>query len=160
MQDDAAGLGLSSDRIDVVIAEIKTNQPCSLNGPCTKKDRQNLHRLLAAIGCLHEKEIPTAASAIYEKGAFVADQLRIRVVAVGRNTNDELADRYNHVTQLTWREMLGFIWQRFDAYRNQKSDVQIWDLMGRRLKSMANSSREPEPFVRRALYALGIIYEE
>jgi hypothetical protein len=49
MVDDVQRLALSDDLIDVVIAEVKTNQPCTLNGPWTLQDRQNVHRVLAAI---------------------------------------------------------------------------------------------------------------
>jgi hypothetical protein len=50
MADDEQGLRLSHDWIDVVIAEVKTNQPCTLNGPWTQPDHQNVPRVLAAIG--------------------------------------------------------------------------------------------------------------
>jgi hypothetical protein len=50
IEDDEVGLGLSLDRIDVVIAEIKANQKCTLNGPWTRSDRQNVQRILAAEG--------------------------------------------------------------------------------------------------------------
>jgi hypothetical protein len=33
MADDVAALSLSRDMIDAAIAEVKTNQPCTLNGP-------------------------------------------------------------------------------------------------------------------------------
>ncbi|WP_256806808.1 hypothetical protein [Bradyrhizobium sp. Bra64] len=52
MADDVQQLALSGDLIDLVIAEVKTNQPCTLNGPWTRQDRQNVHRVLAAVGCL------------------------------------------------------------------------------------------------------------
>lgn len=45
MRDDEARLSLSADQIDVVIAEVKTNQPCTLNGPWTREDDQNVHRV-------------------------------------------------------------------------------------------------------------------
>jgi hypothetical protein len=156
MQDDITGLSLSPDRIDVVIAEIKTNQPCSLNRPWTSQERQNVHRILAAIGCLHGDDIPEAAASIYEAGAFHTRFLRIRLVAIGRNRTSALAHRYKHVIQLTWREIAEFIWRRFDSYRNQKADVQQWDHVGKRLKRMANSWREPAPFVKEALDAMGV----
>ena len=37
---------------DVVIAKVTKNQPCRLNGPWTGDHRQNVHRVLAAIGVL------------------------------------------------------------------------------------------------------------
>jgi hypothetical protein len=39
MADDEQRLALSRERIDVVIAEVKTNQPCALNGPRIRQDR-------------------------------------------------------------------------------------------------------------------------
>jgi hypothetical protein len=156
MQDDVDRLRLAIDRVDVIIAEIKRNGPCRLNGPWTDKDQRNVDRVLAAIGCLHKDQIQMAATAIYETGAYCEDQLQIRLVAVGRDTSTELAERYEKVTQLTWRQVLCFIWQRFDCYRNQKTDVQQWDHIGRRLKSMADRAREPGLFVGTALRAMGI----
>ena len=50
MSDDKVRLSLSADQIEVVIAEVKTSQPCILNGPWTSEDQQNVHRVLAAIG--------------------------------------------------------------------------------------------------------------
>jgi hypothetical protein len=54
-------LGLTSRFDDVVIVDVKTNQPCTLNGPWTNPDRRNVHRVLAAIGCLPWPSIPEAA---------------------------------------------------------------------------------------------------
>src|SRR5262245_26085362 len=70
MRDDVETLRLSPDLIEIVIAEIKTNEPCGLNGPWTNNDAENIHRVLAAIGCLRkDDEIRSAASMIYENGA-------------------------------------------------------------------------------------------
>jgi hypothetical protein len=126
MQDDTQILALSPDCIDVFIAEIKTNQPCSLNGPWSNKDHKNVHRVLAAIRCFQEQELSVAASAIYENGAFHDGRVQIRLVAVGRNRCAKLAGQYDEIIQLTWEHMLYFVWKRFYAYRNQKSDVEQW----------------------------------
>jgi hypothetical protein len=82
MADDERRLALSRDWTDVVIAEVKTNQPCTLNGPWTREDRQNVHRVLAAIGCLPPDHIEQAARDIYPAGVHVSKLgLRIRLVA-------------------------------------------------------------------------------
>ncbi len=133
MQDDAQTLTLSPDCIDVFITEIKTNQPCSLNGPWSNKANKNIHRVLAAIGCFQKHELPDAASAIYESGAFRNDRLQARLVAVGRETSPTLAQQYHEVIQLTWQQILCFIWTRFDAYRNQKNDIRQWGGTGKML---------------------------
>ena len=69
MIDDERCLALSSDLIDVAIVEIKTNH-CTLNGPWTEPERQNVNRVLAAIECipamlsmrLRQRYISTASS--------------------------------------------------------------------------------------------------
>jgi hypothetical protein len=156
MQDDVATLRVAPDRIDMVIAEIKANGPCRLNGPWTDQDERNVDRVLAAIGCLHPDTIRLAATAIYETGEYRDDQMQIRLAAVGREASARLSERYRQVIQLTWNQMLAFMWHRFEAYRSQKRDVQQWDLLGRRLKAMAGMVRAPELFIPEALRAMGI----
>jgi len=85
MADDEKRLSLSSDLIDVLIVEVKTNQPCTLNGPWTRHDQQNVHRVLAAIGCLPPGRIADAAADIYRAGI-----------------------QYPGVTQLIWSDLLAF----------------------------------------------------
>jgi hypothetical protein len=65
MADDEQRLALSRDRVDVVIAEVKTNQPCTLNGPWARPDQQNVDRVLVAIGCLPHDQIKQAAADNY-----------------------------------------------------------------------------------------------
>ena len=82
----------------MVIAEVKTNQPCTLNGPWTLQGRQNIHRVLAAIGCLPLDHIEDAATDIYRTGIHESDLgYRIRLVAVGRDRSDDLAASHRHV---------------------------------------------------------------
>lgn len=159
MADDAQNLGLSDPLIDLVIAEIKTNQPCMLNGPWTVRDRQNVHRVLAAIGCLPHERIEDAAADIYRAGLHRSDALRIRLVAVGRERNDELTEAFPDVTQLIWSEMLTFVWCRLGRYRRQKSQVDQWDDQGKKIKQLADEhSRSLEDFVERALGLMNVRY--
>jgi hypothetical protein len=62
MADDEHRLALSRDLTDVLIVEVKANQPCTLNGPWTRQDKQNVHRVLAAIGCLPPGRIADATT--------------------------------------------------------------------------------------------------
>jgi hypothetical protein len=157
MPDDVAALSLSHEMLDVVIAEVKTNQACTLNGPWTREDRKNVHRILAAIGCIPSGRISEAASDIYRTGIHQSDLgLRIRLVAIGRERNEELAASYPDVTQLFWPAMLGFIWGRFHIYRNQKTQVDQWDLHGRRLKQLADGSTDATQFIEKALGRMGV----
>lgn len=155
MADDRDQLKLSSDLVDIVIAEVKTNQPCTLNGPWTQRDQQNVHRILAAIGCLPHGEIDAAAEDIYRGGCHQSDALRIRLVAVGRDRNEEIVTKYPEVTQLRWADMLSFIWCRFRRYRHQKAQVDQWNPEGVTIKRLAKDATESE-FVRDALRCMGV----
>jgi len=157
MADDESRLCLSRDLIDVVIAEVKTNQPCTLNGPWTQRDRRNVHRVLAAIGCLPREHIEKAADDIYGAGIHIGEGLRIRLVAIGRDTSHDLAKRHPEVTQVTWPDMLGFIWSRFHTYRRQKTQVDQWDADGKKIKELADRSYKKEIFVKTALGQMGVI---
>lgn len=157
MADDQQGLKLSPDLIDAVIAEVKTNQPCTLNGPWTKQEHQNVHRALAAMGCIPADHIKQAAEDIYRAGAHVSTNgVRIRLIAVGRENNNELFNAYPNVVQRTWRDVLSFIWNRLRRYRQQKTQVDQWDCQGRRIKRLADTSTDIEQFVVRALQLMGV----
>lgn len=156
MVDDVQQLALSGDLIDIVIAEVKTNQPCSLNGPWTRQEQQNVHRVLAAIGCLSHDRIEAAAANIYREGFHRVDNLRVRLVAVGRDRSQELETDYPEVTQLLWSELLAFIWERLHRYRKQKTQVDQWDPEGRKIKWLADQSDDEADFIGRALQLIGV----
>src|SRR5579863_7121954 len=147
MRDDEETLNLSAELVDIAIAEVKTNQLCALNGPWTDEERENVHRLLAALGCVPNGLIREAASRIYQDGVFRGDALRIRLIAVGGVKNPELFERFPKVVQITWRQVLKFIWHRFHTYRRQKTQVQQWDEQGLLLKKLADSSNGEEGFI-------------
>lgn len=157
MADDEQGLALSRDLIDIAIVEVKTNQPCSLNGPWTRQDELNVHRVLAAIGCLPPDRIEAAATDIYRAGFHRSDTLRIRLVALGRDRNDDIAAAYPEVTQLLWAEVFAFIWERFHRYRQQKTQVDQWDAEGIKIKRLADEHGQScDDFIKRALGLMGV----
>lgn len=145
MADDQDGLQLSSDKIDVVIAEVKTGR-CALNGPWTDVEARNIQRVLAAIGCLPEDQIEPAAAALYQTASFDArPDLRIRLVLLGREPDTDLAQRYAGITQVTWTDALAFIQDRFVRYSRQKAQTNQWDTTGNELKHLAMTI-SPEAF--------------
>jgi hypothetical protein len=153
MLDDEGILRLSPTAIDVAIVEVKgANQLCALNGPWTIEERQNVNRVLAAIGCVPHSLINEAAARIYQHGIVEHDHyLRIRLISVGRAKNPELEERFPQVVQVTWPQILSFIWHRFSVYRKQKTQVQQWDRQGLLLKRLSDRSRGPEDFISNAL---------
>jgi hypothetical protein len=155
MRDDEGTLRLSPEVIDMIIAEVKTNDPCTLNGPWTAKESQNVNRVLAAIGCVPHGLINEAAAGIYRDGDFTHGALRIRLIAVGGVENPALSERFPQVVQITWPKIFEFIWHRFRKYRNQKTQVQQWDGQGRLLKRLADSSTGAEEFISTARFRMG-----
>src|SRR5690606_8562518 len=102
---------------------------------------QNIHRVLAAIGCLPPDRIEAAAAALYSNALYESPAgLRIRLVLIGRDVDPGLTERYAGITQVTWSEAASFIWRRFDRYRRQKAQVDQWDNTGRILKQMARGN--------------------
>ncbi|WP_019013681.1 hypothetical protein [Elioraea tepidiphila] len=158
MQDDSGGLSLSSDRIDVVIAEVKRSR-CALNGPWTNPSGENVHRVLAAIGCLPPAKIRCAAKQIYETGLYDdGNRLRIRLIAIGNHIDDLLQQKYPRVTQIVWEHLLRFVFDRFQKYRNQKTQTDHWDNVGKQLKERATRPhRTCDAFVKDVTQAMGLL---
>lgn len=155
MSDDVQRLALSADVIDVVVAEVKSGA-CALNGPWTDQDRQNVHRVLAAVGCLPHDRIEPASASIYSTGVYRSGSLRIRLVAVGRDRSGKIAAEYPEVAQLIWRDMLSFIWDRFQRHRQQKRQVDQWDPVGRRLQKLADHAGDTDAFFESMMLLMGV----
>lgn len=159
MLDDMELLQLSADQVDIVIAEIKTGR-CALNGPWTDEERQNIHRVLAAIGSLPAGQIEAAANALYANGLFDDPKYpRVRLILVGREPSTEIAEKYVSITQVTWKTVLSFIWQRFDQYKRQKTQVDQWDEVGRQLQKLARREGE-EGFIAKVCEMMSVRTDE
>lgn len=157
MKDDAEKLGLSQNKIEVVIAEVKRNEPCKLNGPWTDKSRKNIQRVLAAMGCLHHDRLEMAAEDLYTVGVHESDPLlRVRLIAIGREVSREPNTMLPQVTQLVWNDILAFIWRRFKQHKGQKRDVNQWNEPGKRIKRLADDSTDEDTFVLEAMKCMGV----
>jgi hypothetical protein len=157
MKDDEDRLFLSSNSVDVIIAEVKTNQPCSLNGPWTRSDHQNVHRVLAAIGCLPQDDIEKVAAEIYQYGTCHSEVgINMRLVAIGREHNENLHRDYPQVPQLIWPELLSFMWNRFHKYRSQKKQADQWEEHGKRIKELADRFGDKDEFTNEAMRLMSV----
>lgn len=133
---------LHRDKAYVALAEIKTGV-CKLNGPWTAPERENMQRVLSALGMLSPHEIEFAAQEIYDKGHFENQLYYITMVCFGSEPRDEITERYPRVPQILWPEVKDFIWNRFRRYRYQKSGHVQWDEVGKGLWDLA-TMRDPE----------------
>ena len=120
-----------STSVNIVIAEIKRGL-CSLNGPWTDRESENMKRALKAIGCVHDESLSTACDQLYDRGYWSDGLVTIRLFAVGNKRAPGLC--MPDEQQLTWSEMIQFCVKRFKHYRRQKSSVGQWTEDGRRLR--------------------------
>jgi len=121
--------------VSVIIAEVKRSK-CSLNGPWTKPERQNMQRVLRAIGCLPDSTVEPAAEALYRTGSFSDNLCTCSLIAIGASKGKLAIDT---VPQVLFEDMIEFIHGRFQAYKRQKASVGNWSQDGQGLASAARN---------------------
>ncbi len=141
------------DKPFVVIAEVKRTL-CDLNGPWTNPERQNMLRVLRAIGTFPESECELVAKALYKHGCYDNELYRVSLLCLGRRSNNEVAKRYPNVRQILWSEVLEFIYRRFHKYENQKELHDQWDESGKELWRTYKQSCDEGQFKEECLRAL------
>jgi hypothetical protein len=124
--------------LNIIIAEIKAGR-CALNGPWTDPARENMERVLRAIGCVDDQTVKKAAECLYGNGSCQNETVSVRLFAVGE-TKAPLV--IHESQQLTWSEIVQFLIKRFSEYRRQKSAVGQWTADGRKLQGLALENNE------------------
>jgi hypothetical protein len=141
----------SDNQVDIIIAEVKTKL-CDLNGPWTEHDGQNMHRVLYAVGAFPEPEVPSVAEALYKYQFYAEDGFRVRLFALGQGTNPELP---SEVVQLTWEEILSFIYERLKKYQHVKAQHRQWDQCGRQLYDKMQVHQSAKDYIQDILAHVG-----
>jgi len=131
-------------KIQLIIAEIKTGQ-CNLNGPWTDPDKRNMNRVLHALGAFSKEEIGQVSDDLYSQAKFENDKYLCRLFALGLYPNDEL---HPAPVQLTWNEILSFIYFRFTKYQKYKTQHRQWNQAGQDLFSMVINNSDEESFIK------------
>jgi hypothetical protein len=120
-----------------VIAEVKLSR-CALNGPWTRKEDENIQRLLSAVGCFTGTDIGSASESLYKQGRYVTPSVTCRLLAIG----EERADLPILGTeQILFCDIIAFCYQRLHEYRLQKASVGNWSIDGQRLREFAQTDR-------------------
>lgn len=133
MRDDAVVAECTS-YCNVVIAEVKRGE-CKLNGPWTTPEKQDIDRVLSAIGCVAPTDVRTVAGALYQTGRYdESDLVTIRLLAFGDRPGALQPD----VPQIYFDHMLKFMHERFRTYRRQKAAVGNWARDGQRLRQLSD----------------------
>ena len=120
------------DRPYIIIAEVKKGK-CSLNGPWTEPEKENLQRILRAIGAFSEKEIGIVAQNVYKLGMFSSNSYYLTLACFGKDSNFKINENFPNVPQILWGTVLEFIYNRFKEYPDQKSSHGQWDEVGKNL---------------------------
>jgi len=129
----------------VVIAEVKKGL-CNLNGPWTSRERKNVDRVLRAVGIVPIEDIEQVADCLHSDGVYKSANYYISLICVGENKNQEIRLRYPLVPQITWSEIISFIYDRFRKYRNVKTWHQPWDENGQNLWDLITQSSNGAEF--------------
>jgi hypothetical protein len=132
--DDAARLCFPRDKIDVVLAEVKSGE-CKLNGPWKgESDKQPLEYVLKRVGLFDsEALVGKVANALYSQRHFPPQEesarwpFIVRIVCFGQTKNRGL----HGVTQILWSDAISFMADRFQRYRGDKADHSYWDSFGK-----------------------------
>lgn len=138
------------DKSFIAFAEVKASL-CALNGPWTNPDRQNMQKVLRALGAFPEAENDVVATALYDQGRYESQLYHVSLLCLGKDENSDVAKSYPKVPQITWSRVLTFIYNRFRKYRRQKVSHGQWDQQGHDLWDCAEQSRDDQAFVARVV---------
>lgn len=144
MEDDSRFTAVDQKTL-VALVEVKAGA-MQLNGPWTDKERNNMRRVLCAIGPLPLEETQHAARGLYKVGFYESQLYQVMLICIGSRCSKDLAASHPAVQQITWREILRFIYDRFRAYRNEKRSHGQWDQDGQNLWRIADASPSYEEF--------------
>lgn len=123
MRDDAR---FSEKRPFVAFVEVTTG-PCKLNGPWANRDKANLPRALRAVGASGtNKKVLQVAEEMYQTGGYESKLREFGFLCIGREVNRELADTRPKVRQITWHEVVDFIFDRFYQFADVKREHPQW----------------------------------
>jgi hypothetical protein len=142
----------SSDLIDIVIAEVKRND-CEINDPWINQPDENMHRILYAIGAFKKDDVPKVAYSLYDQGYYQKDNFSVRIFAIGSTKKNS---KFPKVVQITWDEILGFIYDRFKKYQDLKANHPQWDQIGKDLYEKSTSFRNKDEFINFMKKLMGI----
>jgi hypothetical protein len=146
MQDDEPFAKIG-EKSFIALTEAKTGL-IRLNGPWTNRERNNMLRVLRALGPLPEHEATFAARSRYDRGMYANQLYYVSLVCIGAERNPVIAESHPEVLQIVWDEVLAFIYRRFRGYRREKRSHGQWDEDGKSLWNTSERSRTEDVFVR------------
>jgi hypothetical protein len=80
-----------------------------------------MHRVLRAIGAFTGDVIDEIAQKLYKEGVYESELYCLSLFCVGNRINRELQAKCPDVPQVTWDNIIEFIYNRFEKYQEQKT---------------------------------------
>lgn len=122
------GLFHGDGRLQLVLAETKSTR-CTLNLSWREPAKENMQKVLSAVGVLPPDQVDAASAGLYQDGVWAnGAEVSVRWVLFGMQPNKTLCDALPQMPQLTWdRDVLPFIFQRFFDYHLEKQSHGQWD---------------------------------
>ncbi len=133
-------LNLDPHRIRIILAEVKAFR-IKLNKAWTNPAEKNIQRMLRAVGAIDCKSVDDVSEKIYNQGWYGDQKFLISLCCLGQKENQSYRKLFPKVPQLTWEEVLSFIYQRFKNYQ-QKCRHDQWDDFGCMLWDCAMASKD------------------
>ena len=145
MQDAPIWSRHGTNRALIALVEVKAGR-CALNGPWTKPERENMLRVLQAVGAMPHEESKLASTEIHKTGRYSSQLYTVMIVCIGGQRNVAIEQDYPQVPQILFSDTLEFIYDRFQKYRRQKVSHGQWDDNGKNLWNAACTSRSFDEF--------------
>jgi len=131
MQDDKR-LMLKPDKIRIILAEVKKGM-CKLNPALKNPDKENLQQIISSVGPFEREKIDVVSCKLYKRGYYEDENFLLSLCCLGQNANHDISNQLPKVPQLTWDNVLSFIYKRFNRYEIYKRQHQQWDSTGQNL---------------------------
>lgn len=130
-----------------VIAEVKAgDKTCNINPPWLNPEKENMERVLNAVGIVPPAKARHAAKGIYASGLWEDHEWYVTLLCVGGRRNRELEIKLPGVPQLLWDDLCGFIYRRFRTFWEQKQMIAQWEELGQLLVDLAGQVSTPEAY--------------
>lgn len=117
---------------------------CKLSSKWRNRERRDLEAIIDAMGFFDVEQQPHAIESLYENALCECAPVRLQFVAVGRQKSPDLYRSMRSVEQLTWDEILSWMYQRLSLYRLQKKYNRRWDQIGITLQKEASRKSKQE----------------
>lgn len=134
------------EKLYIAIAEVKSTV-CDLNRPWTDPKRQNMLRIIRALGAFPEAESNLVSKSLYKHGVYSNQLYYVSFLCLGRERNPDVTQKYPLVPQILWTDVLRFIHKRFHEYRRQKKSHPQWDQVGCDLWNAYQNNKDMDTFI-------------